>query len=105
MELGHYSSAREGPNVRSQVVADIACGQCDSHHERRSRGADRIVCRCFRATESDLSQAIQDLGLKTLEEVCAHTGAGNGCTGCREQLLEFLTKATSVVDGRAPRAD
>lgn len=50
----------------------------------------RLVCRCLQVTEDALRQAVTTLGLKTLQEVRAATGAGDGCTCCHRKLRHYL---------------
>jgi bacterioferritin-associated ferredoxin len=50
----------------------------------------RVVCRCLRLTETTVVEAITNLGLRTLKEVRRHTGAGDGCTCCHDELEGLL---------------
>jgi uncharacterized protein len=54
--------------------------------------ADPMVCFCNQVPESQIRDAIQSKGLKTLVEIYDQTGAGVGpCGGsCRERLISLL---------------
>jgi bacterioferritin-associated ferredoxin len=47
------------------------------------------VCRCLKVTEETITAAIR-LGLRTVKEVRAHTGAGDGCTCCHAQIRALI---------------
>jgi NAD(P)H-nitrite reductase large subunit len=51
---------------------------------------DRVVCRCLKVTEGAIVDAIITLGLATVKQVSATTGAGGGCTCCHTQIRELL---------------
>ncbi len=53
---------------------------------------DRIVCRCLRVTEAQVVRMITQLELRTIRELKQITGAGDGCTCCHPQLMEYLEK-------------
>jgi NAD(P)H-nitrite reductase large subunit len=50
----------------------------------------KLICRCLEISETDLLQAIDDGDLRSLTDVVCQTGAGDGCTACRRQILEYL---------------
>lgn len=52
----------------------------------------RFVCRCLQVTETMLLEAIELGDLRTLKEIRAHTGAGDGCTACHRRLHQFLER-------------
>jgi bacterioferritin-associated ferredoxin len=52
----------------------------------------RVVCRCLQVTEAEIVSAITGQGLSTLRELRRHTGAGDGCTCCHEELKEYLAR-------------
>jgi NAD(P)H-nitrite reductase large subunit len=41
-------------------------------------------------TETELVTRITALGLRTLNEVRCHTGAGDGCTACHVLLQKYI---------------
>jgi NAD(P)H-nitrite reductase large subunit len=51
---------------------------------------DRIVCRCLKVTEGVIVGAIVSLGLRTVKDVKAATGAGDGCTCCHRQIRGYI---------------
>jgi bacterioferritin-associated ferredoxin len=50
----------------------------------------RVVCRCLQVTEAELLTAVNALGLRSLNDVRTHTGAGDGCTCCHKLLCQYL---------------
>lgn len=58
---------------------------------------DRIVCRCLKVTEGVLVEAIVTLGLRTVGDVRAAIGAGDGCTCCHKHIREYLETHTATV--------
>ncbi len=64
------------------------CGSCPGQY----------VCHCLRITEDEVVGAVTRLGLRTLDELARHTGAGAGCTACHRGLrllLELTAQASS----------
>ncbi|MFO0965282.1 MAG: (2Fe-2S)-binding protein [Gemmataceae bacterium] len=55
---------------------------------------ERVVCRCFNVTESQLRDAIARHDLRTIREIKRRTGAGDGCTCCHAELNEVLTRVS-----------
>lgn len=51
-----------------------------------------IICHCFEVSREEIEKAIQEKGLKTVEEVGENTNAGTGCGGCQEQIQEILDR-------------
>jgi bacterioferritin-associated ferredoxin len=56
--------------------------------------ADKIVCRCLQVTESEVSQVVKRLELRTVKEIRREIGAGDGCTCCHPELLQVLAKVS-----------
>lgn len=52
----------------------------DMHAQEQEEG--RLVCQCFTLTEPYLKRKIQELGLKTIQEVTAAIKAGGACGSC-----------------------
>lgn len=78
-------------SLESVVVADAACGgECRSCPSVGSCGS-RFACKCLKVTEHDVVTAIRTVGLTTIAELKAATGAGDGCTCCHKQLQQYLT--------------
>ena len=50
----------------------------------------KVVCRCLQVTEDALVHAITAHDLQTLKEVLRHTGAGDGCTCCHNEIRQYL---------------
>jgi bacterioferritin-associated ferredoxin len=71
------------PQIDARACPDPCPGPC-------AGCPDRIVCRCLKVTEETVVDAIVSLGLRTVKEVRAATGAGDGCTCCHTQLRAYL---------------
>ena len=50
----------------------------------------RVVCRCLRVTEEEVVDALATLPLRSVRDICRHTGAGAGCTACHAELEQLL---------------
>jgi bacterioferritin-associated ferredoxin len=64
---------------------------CPNHNDCNTC-PERLVCHCLQITESELLSTVTTLGLRTLKEVRAHTGAGDGCTACHRALRQLLDR-------------
>jgi bacterioferritin-associated ferredoxin len=53
----------------------------------------------LQVTEAAVIDAITTLELRTLREVRRHTGAGEGCTCCHEQIRRFLESVRCAAAG------
>jgi NifU-like protein len=49
-----------------------------------------VVCECFGVTDIDVRRAINESGLKSVEEITNFTKAGGGCGKCEDKLREIL---------------
>jgi NifU-like protein len=49
-----------------------------------------LVCECFGVTDLEITRAIQESNLKTVEEVTNFTKAGGGCGNCHERIQELI---------------
>jgi NifU-like protein len=49
-----------------------------------------LVCECFGVTDMEITRAIQESNLKTVEEVTNFTKAGGGCGNCHERIQELI---------------
>lgn len=54
-----------------------------------------IVCECFGVTDVEVSRAISESALRSVEEITNFTKAGGGCGKCEEKLRELLQKSVS----------
>jgi len=54
-----------------------------------------IVCECFGVTDLEVSRAISESALRSVEEITNFTKAGGGCGKCEEKLRELLQKSVS----------
>lgn len=66
----------------------------------------RIVCQCFSISEPFLKRKIQELGLKTIEDITNAIKAGGGCSSCHHApggLQDVLNEVWGT-DAGAPTA-
>ncbi|ADG05892.1 nitrite reductase large subunit NirB [Kyrpidia tusciae] len=63
--------------------------------------ADEIVCGCNGVTKGAIVHAIEEYGLKTVEEIKAATHASRSCGGCRSLVQQILE---SVLGSDVPSA-
>lgn len=59
-----------------------------------------IVCECFGVTDLEVIRAINESGLRSVEEITNFTKAGGGCGKCEEKLREILQE---TVSGQGPQ--
>jgi NifU-like protein len=60
-----------------------------------------VICECFGVTDLEVIRAIQESGLRSVEEITNFTKAGGGCGKCEDRLREVLQK---TVDGLAEKS-
>ncbi len=80
----------------------------DGKVEEEPEKTGTIVCTCFNITEEEIERAIEQNGLKTVDDVTHYTKAGGGCGGCIPKIEEILskinkTKAVQKQEEAAPR--
>ena len=61
-----------------------------------------VVCECFGVTDIEVSRAITESNLRSVEEITNFTKAGGGCGKCEDKLRQILQ--TSVVDASEIKA-
>lgn len=59
----------------------------------------QLVCKCFGVTDETIRRAIQENGLRTVEEVTHYTKAGGGCGECVGDIEKILHE---VLHGTPP---
>jgi assimilatory nitrate reductase electron transfer subunit len=69
--------------LEARICSDPCAGPC-------AGCPDRIVCRCLKVTEEAISNAIVELGLRSVKDVRKATGAGDGCTCCHDSIRELI---------------
>lgn len=55
-------------------------------------GDDIVICNCNEIYKSEIVKAINEKGLKTVEEVGEVTSAGTVCGQCQDDIQEILDK-------------
>ncbi len=64
------------------------------HDDASEAHTDKIVCACFKVTESTIVDAVELWNMTTVKELCRFTNAGAGCTACRLRLKQYLQPNT-----------
>lgn len=54
-----------------------------------------IVCECFGVTDIEVSRAIKESNLRSVEEITNFTKAGGGCGKCEDKLRALLLETVS----------
>lgn len=54
-----------------------------------------IVCECFGVTDIEISRAVKESNLRSVEEITNFTKAGGGCGKCEDKLRALLLEAVS----------
>lgn len=60
--------------------------------------SSRVVCTCFNVTEDDISQAVRQHGLVSVEQVTNYTKAGGGCKNCLKDIKEIIDQVHAKMD-------
>jgi NifU-like protein len=60
-----------------------------------------VICECFGVTDLEVIRAIQESGLRSVEEITNFTKAGGGCGKCEDRLREILQQ---TVEGLAKKS-
>lgn len=51
-----------------------------------------IVCECFGVTDIEIRRAVQENGLKTVDDVTDYVKAGGGCGNCHDRIGEIISE-------------
>jgi len=54
-----------------------------------------IVCECFGVTDIEISRAVKESNLRSVEEITNFTKAGGGCGKCEDKLRSLLLETVS----------
>jgi NifU-like protein len=57
-----------------------------------------VICKCFGVTETEITKAIQDNDLRTVEQITNYTKAGGGCGKCLPDIEALLNTVTAAQD-------
>jgi len=76
---------------REALEAAIA----DYRGEKLPMADGEIVCECFGVTDIEITRAINESHLRSLEEITNFTKAGGGCGKCEDKLELLLRQALS----------
>jgi len=61
-----------------------------------------VICKCFGVTEVEMTRAIKENDLRTVEQITNYTKAGGGCGKCLPDIEKLLN--TVVAQQTAPEA-
>ena len=76
---------------REALEAAIA----DYRGEKLPSAEGQVVCECFGVTDVEISRAIKESSLRSLEEITNFTKAGGGCGKCEDKLEALLRQTIS----------
>lgn len=68
-----------------------------------------VVCECFGVTDIEVTRAVKESNLRSIEEITNFTKAGGGCGKCEDKLREILRIAAgnktevTILDSRPKR--
>jgi NAD(P)H-nitrite reductase large subunit len=62
------------------------------HRESCDGCTGRLVCRCLQVTEEALIAALATNDVRSVNDLRACTGAGDGCTACHQVLRRYLER-------------
>ena len=71
------------------VLAGPCGGDCNTCPTAGSC-PDRVVCKCLKIVEETVISAIRLHGARSVCELKAITGAGDGCMCCHKELKSYL---------------
>jgi len=54
-----------------------------------------LVCECFGVTDIEITRAIKESNLRSVEEITNFTKAGGGCGKCEDKLIALLRQTVS----------
>ncbi|MEW6374606.1 MAG: Fe-S cluster assembly protein NifU [Thermodesulfobacteriota bacterium] len=61
-----------------------------------------VVCECFGVTDREISKAIRENDLKTVEQVTYYTKAGGGCAKCHPKIEATIEQVRKEMEKEAP---
>lgn len=92
--LGGLPKEKIHCSVMGQEALEKAIAHYRGEPEKILEG--EIVCHCFNVTDVDITRAVQEKGLRTLEEVTGYLKAGGGCGHCHEEILNIIQKSQGL---------
>jgi len=60
-----------------------------------------VICECFGVTDLEISRAIRESSLRSVEEITNYTKAGGGCGKCEDRLRELLQQTVQELAGES----
>jgi NifU-like protein len=63
-----------------------------------------VVCNCFGVTDREITQAIRENNLRSVEQVTYYTKAGGGCAKCHPKIESLIARVRGETEKEAPPA-
>ncbi len=70
--------------------------------QKVEKGDFEIVCKCFGVTDNEITKAIRENDLKTVEQVTYYTKAGGGCAQCHPKIEALIQKVRKEMEQEKP---
>jgi NifU-like protein len=64
--------------------------------EENKKVEGEIVCECFGVTDREISRAVSENSLKTVEDVTSYVKAGGGCEKCHGRIQEIIAEVSGT---------
>ena len=70
--------------------------------QKVEKGNFEIVCKCFGVTDNEVTKAIRENDLQTVEQVTYYTKAGGGCAQCHPKIEALIEKVRKEMEREKP---
>ena len=70
--------------------------------QKVEKGNFEIVCKCFGVTDNEITKAIRENDLQTVEQVTYYTKAGGGCAQCHPKIEALIEKVRKEMEREKP---
>ena len=95
--LGGLPKEKMHCSVMGQEALEAALLNYEGKELPQEHAEGELVCKCFGVTEPQISRAVLENKLATVEEVTHFTKAGGGCGECHERIEEIIAQALGQV--------
>lgn len=82
----------DSPGIKAVKKAIFDYFETSGQIERKRTAMRLVICRCKLVSNQDIEKCVAK-GMKTFEEVSAHTFAGTGCGSCIGQVEQIIASA------------
>ena len=93
-KIGWLRPVGSGHRRTALDALEKAIAQYRGEAEKPKEG--EIVCECFGVTDIEVSRAVKESNLRSVEEITNFTKAGGGCGKCEDKLRTLLLETVSV---------